>query len=270
MLLCLLVGMGGVSYYGTTRLALAAESAERALERKELATAIELAARKQIRTANDYTFTGNELAEQRYRQSQQDLQLKLDQLDQALGAEKGDSRTAPIRESVAKMSSLTDKQIDFRHQSRTYEATDLAFSPTMEQVAEEMSRAAAALENSQDDLARKGVADERSTASKAQAISLSLVLAGLFLGAATAFFIARSITSNLSRMLAMIQQIAANNLAVDDLAINSEDEIGQAGTALNGMKNNLRDLVRTIAATAESVAQASEKLRDRHPAGSCF
>ena len=209
-----------------------------ALSEKELAIAIELAARKQIRTANDYTFTGNEIAEQRYRQSQQDLQAKLDQLDRALGTEKGDARTAPIRASIAKMSSLTDKQIDFRHQSRTYEATDLAFSPTMEQAAEEMANAAAALENSQDNLARKGVAEERSTAVKAQAISLGLVLVGLVLGAATATFIARSITRNVTQMLAVIQQIAANNLAVDDLAITSEDEIGQAGAALNGMKNN--------------------------------
>ncbi len=262
LLLALLVGMGTVSYYGTTRLALAAESAGRALEKKELAIAIELAARKQIRTANDYTFTGNEIAEQRYRQSQQDLQAKLDQLDRALGTEKGDARTAPIRASIAKMSSLTDKQIDFRHQSRTYEATDLAFSPTMEQAAEEMANAAAALENSQDNLARKGVAEERSTAVKAQAISLGLVLVGLVLGAATATFIARSITRNVTQMLAVIQQIAANNLAVDDLAITSEDEIGQAGAALNGMKNNLRELVRTIAATAESVAQASEQISE--------
>jgi methyl-accepting chemotaxis protein len=262
LLLCLLVGMGAVSYYGTSRLALAAESAGRALERKELATAIELAARKQMRTANDYTFTGNEIAEQRYRQSQQDLLLKLDQLDHALNAGTGDARTAPIRASIAKMSALTDKQIDLRHQSRSYEATDLAFSPTMEQAAEEMANAAVALENSQDELARRGVTEERSTAAKAQAISLGLVLAGLVLGAATAIFIARSITHNVTQMLAVIQQIAANNLAVDDLAITSEDEIGQAGAALNGMKNNLRELVRTIAATAESVAQASEQISE--------
>jgi methyl-accepting chemotaxis protein len=262
LLLCLLVGMGAVSYYGTTRLALAAESAVRALGRKELATDIELMARKQMRAANDYTFTGNESAEQRYRQSQQSVQAKLDELDQVLGAEKGNSRTAPMRESIAAVSSLNDKQIDFRHQNRTYEGTDLAYSPTMQHAGEEMAAAAAALEKSQDDLARKSVAEERSTASKAQAISLSLVLAGLLLGAITAFFISRSITSNLNRMLAMIRQIAANNLAVDDLAINSDDEIGHAAAALNGMKNNLRDLVRTIAATAESVAQASEQISE--------
>ena len=262
LLLCLLVGMGAVSYYGTARLALSAESAGQALGKKELATAIELAARKQMQAANDYTFTGSQVAEQRYRQSQQELQLKLDQLDQALAAQKGDARTEPIRQSVAKMSSLTDKQIDFRHQSRTYEATDLAFSPTMEQTEDEMARAAAALENSQDDLARKGVAEEHSTAGKAQLISLSLVLVGLVLGTVTATFIARSITRNVTRMLAVIQEIAANNLGVDDLSIDSQDEIGHAGAALNLMKNNLRDLVRKIAATAERVAEASEQISE--------
>jgi methyl-accepting chemotaxis protein len=262
LLLSLLVGMGAVSYYGTGRLALSAESAGQALDKKELATAIELAARKQMQAANDYTFTGSQAAEERYRQSQQELQLKLDQLDQALAAQKGDVRTESIRQSIAKMSSITDKQIDFRHQSRTYEATDLAFSPSMEQTEDEMAAAAATLENSQDVLAKKSVAEEHSTAAKAQVISLSIVLVGLVLGAVTATFIARSITRNVTQMLAVIQEIAANNLAVDDLSIDSQDEIGHAGSALNLMKNNLRDLVRKIAVTAEHVAQASEQISE--------
>lgn len=262
LLLSLLVGMGAVSYYGTGRLALSAESAGQALDKKELATAIELAARKQMQAANDYTFTGSQAAEERYRQSQQELQLKLDQLDQILAAQKGDVRTEPIRQSIAKMSSITDKQIDFRHQSRTYEATDLAFSPSMEQTEDEMAAAAAALENSQDVLAKKGVAEEHSTAAKAQVISLSIVLVGLVLGAVIATFIARSITRNVTQMLAVIEEIAANNLAVDDLSIDSQDEIGHAGSALNLMKNNLRDLVRKIAVTAEHVAQASEQISE--------
>ena len=43
------------------------------------------------------------------------------------------------------------------------------------------------------------------------------------------------------------------------MEIASQDEVGQAGLALNKMKNNLRDLIQSIAGTAEHVASASEE-----------
>jgi len=47
---------------------------------------------------------------------------------------------------------------------------------------------------------------------------------------------------------------------VADIDISSEDELGQAGTALNRMKNNLREIIQSIAGTAEHVASASEEI----------
>jgi methyl-accepting chemotaxis protein len=61
-------------------------------------------------------------------------------------------------------------------------------------------------------------------------------------------------------MLQMIQEISAKNLAVEDMEVESGDEIGEAGMALNGMKNSLREMVRVIASTAEQLATASEEI----------
>jgi len=82
------------------------------------------------------------------------------------------------------------------------------------------------------------------------------VLAGF--GMATAM--GRVISIAMSRMLTQLQEIAANNLAIDDIQVDSDDEIGQASLALNTMKNNLRDVIQTIATTAERVAGASEEI----------
>lgn len=71
---------------------------------------------------------------------------------------------------------------------------------------------------------------------------------------------ARSITAAIAAMLRMAQQIAGHNLAVEDLEVKSRDEIGEVGIALNQMKNNLRDVIRSIAGTAEHVASASEEI----------
>ena len=58
----------------------------------------------------------------------------------------------------------------------------------------------------------------------------------------------------------MIQEIAGKNFAKSDITVTSRDEIGQAETALNGMKNSLRELINSIAATAEQVASASQEI----------
>jgi methyl-accepting chemotaxis protein len=87
------------------------------------------------------------------------------------------------------------------------------------------------------------------------------ILAGaVVIGLIISVGIARPISGAVSRMAAMIQEIATNNLAVADMAIKSQDEVGQAGTALNKMKNNLHEVIQTIAGTAVQVANASEEL----------
>ena len=87
-----------------------------------------------------------------------------------------------------------------------------------------------------------------------------LALAGVLVGLIVTVLITRSISKVLALMLTLIREIAANNLAADDLEITSQDEVGAAGTALNGMKHNLHQLVRSIADTAEQLAASSEEL----------
>src|SRR5208282_4059885 len=68
------------------------------------------------------------------------------------------------------------------------------------------------------------------------------------------------ITRPLASVVELAHQIAGNNLAMEDLRVESADEIGDATAALNQMKNNLRSLVEAIAETAAQVAASSEEL----------
>ena len=54
--------------------------------------------------------------------------------------------------------------------------------------------------------------------------------------------------------------IARKNLMLEDLEIGAADEVGEAMSALNTMKNNLHEVVQSIADTAGHVASASEEL----------
>jgi methyl-accepting chemotaxis protein len=120
----------------------------------------------------------------------------------------------------------------------------LAFVATLGKISDEVA------------LNKKDAAD----AAAARYWAIGLLAVALTLGLLVATSLSRSITGGTARMLAMIQEVAANNLGIADMEITSHDELGQAAIALNKMKNNLREIIESIAGTAQNVASASEEL----------
>jgi methyl-accepting chemotaxis protein len=55
-------------------------------------------------------------------------------------------------------------------------------------------------------------------------------------------------------------QIAGKDLTVEDMKVQSRDEVGEAVVALNTMKNSLHDVIQRISETSRHVAAASEEL----------
>jgi len=96
--------------------------------------------------------------------------------------------------------------------------------------------------------------------STARYLIVGLAVGAIVLGLLLAVALSRTIISSTGRMLAAIEEVAANNLAVDDLNIASLDEIGKACMALNKMKNNLHTVIESISSTAQQVASASTQL----------
>jgi len=98
----------------------------------------------------------------------------------------------------------------------------------------------------------------------ARANSLALLLINLgvlFAAMAAVFFLVRGlVVKPVAASTALAEEIANNNLAVADIEVTSEDEVGQAVTALNRMKNNLTKVVTSIAGTAEQLASATEQI----------
>jgi methyl-accepting chemotaxis protein len=91
-------------------------------------------------------------------------------------------------------------------------------------------------------------------------ILLFLALAGLAIGSTIAFVMARSIVHAMHRMSEMIEALASNNLVVEDMEVESDDEMGNAAQGLNKMKNSLRRVMLSIASTAENVAGSSHEI----------
>ena len=89
---------------------------------------------------------------------------------------------------------------------------------------------------------------------------LLLTLAGLAVGLGIANLTASSIVRTIRRMLAMIHTVSSNNLAAPDMPVDCNDEMGEAAVGLNKMKNSLRQVILSIAATAEEVSGSSRDI----------
>ena len=97
---------------------------------------------------------------------------------------------------------------------------------------------------------------------RSNSIALFLTSFLSLLAAAGVMFvlIRKLVTKPLSSAVDLANRIAGNDLAMEDLPVGSEDEIGSATSALNTMKNNLRSTVQAIAEASLHVASASEEL----------
>ena len=89
---------------------------------------------------------------------------------------------------------------------------------------------------------------------------IGFLICSVVVGFAMSTAIGRTQSMDSGRMLSQMQQIAAKNLEVDDVQVNSGDEIGRACVALNTMKNSLGDVIQLITETAMRVASASDEL----------
>ena len=91
-------------------------------------------------------------------------------------------------------------------------------------------------------------------------LMLMLALAGLAVGLGIAHLTAYTIVRAIRRMLAMVSAVSSNNLTVDDMQVQTDDEMGKAANGLNRMKNSLREVILSIASTAEEVAGSSREI----------
>ncbi len=70
------------------------------------------------------------------------------------------------------------------------------------------------------------------------------------------------IASRLSECVGRLKEIAGGDLAGEPMQIKVKDEIGELGVAINGMLENLRNIVYTVSKSAERVAVSSRTLSD--------
>lgn len=91
-------------------------------------------------------------------------------------------------------------------------------------------------------------------------IAILIAIIGLSIAVCMALYISRRISEPIVAAAEGVRQIAAGNLGVADLPINSKDETGTLAMSVNEMKSSLRQLIREVADSSNQVAAASQQL----------
>ena len=260
MILLILATLGIISYWTIGNLVETASETESRMTKKTLAYSLESGIEKQTTGVRGFLMAGKEDLLKHDEEGKQNYREAITELQNTVVTEQGKRLLADIVHNYEGYRAIADQEIQLKRANKGAEAISLGFSPQMSSVRSDLRKSVADFIEFQEGLRQETIKKQKSTQSTANLIVASLALGGIALGFIVALFIARSITTGLTAMLAMIQAVAANNLAINDLGITSTDEIGQAGQALNKMKNNLRGMIQSIAQTAEHLASASEEI----------
>jgi methyl-accepting chemotaxis protein len=259
-LLSVMTVVGGIGFYSTFRIGTATEAIQVNDKKNLLVQTMETALEKQTTGVRGFLLAGKEDLLKHDQDGQQEFKQNAEELQKLLVTDKGKKLFADITRSFEAWREIANRQVELRRAGKTKEAEGLAFSSDTAQLRNNIRDSITELQELIAKLASEAAAQGSSIESSTRMMILSFAVCGFIMGILIAFFIVRSITGGMARMVTLIQQIAANNLAVEDMQIVSEDEIGSAGKALNKMKNSLREMIQSIASTAEHVASASEEI----------
>jgi len=218
-ILTIMAIVGFVGFYGTYRLSDAMSKVESNGAKALTTESMDAAVEKQTTGVRGFLLAGKEDLLKHDQEGQQEFKENADKLEKGLVTEHGKKLFAEIKRSFEAFRSIADREVQLRRAGKNKEAEALAFSSEAAQVRTEMRKALAELMALEQKLLADGIAEGRAVESSTRTMILAFAICGSIIGILVAFFIVRSITGGMARMVTLIQHIAGNNLAVDDMQV---------------------------------------------------
>lgn len=94
----------------------------------------------------------------------------------------------------------------------------------------------------------------------ARTLLLSVVIITVIVGGIGAVYIGRTISMPVLRIAAASEEMAAGNLAIEEIKVKNNDEIGDMAHSFNQMVANIRNLIHQVSLNSEQVSAAAEQL----------
>jgi methyl-accepting chemotaxis protein len=259
-LLSVMVAVGFVSYWTMNNLERIARDVKGVERKNILASRVESEIERQEAAARGYVATGQGGLLAFGEQTKVNLKETLDELNQAAASGEEKGLLLRVQAGANQLGQIEGIAGDYRRSNNLSSALDELFNEKADRTRTELRTALTEFADFQERSRKEVLQKQSDIQNRSQILTSACSVIGMVIGGFVAFSMGRSIASAIQRMLGLINEIAANNLAVADLEVTSEDELGQAIKALNGMKNNLGEVMRSIASSSERLASASEEI----------
>ena len=259
-LLLILMVLGVVAYDSVGQLADISDQVDKIMAKKDMASQIEAGIEKQTTAVRGFLLAPKEDLLKHDEDGKKQYTENMEKLGKLLSHEEGKQLFAEITSNYTQFRANCDREIELQRDHKTKDALAVVFNPQTGEIRTRLRTEIAQMSGFQDKLKADVLNEQTAIEARVRWLVILLGIVGTLVGLVIAALITRSITATMSEMVEVIQEIAANNLAVADIDVTVRDESGKAGEALNRMKNNLRGIIQSIASTAEHVASASEEI----------
>ena len=257
--LLILATTGILAYRSVVDLEGAAGAVAHKTGEKELSVDLTKAMLKESEGAGGYLASGQPQMLDTFAEGAREYKETIRKLAPLLSTDDEKRLYAEVERRAEGFNNLADTEIQLKKEGKSSEAVDYMVTrtrPAFEAAVQASEDLGEALEKSERELNH----DQEMTVRESKTLVTIPTILGILMGLMAGLVIARAVRRSVTLMVGMIQEIAANNLLVEDMDVFTHDDLGQAGIALNKMKNNLHQVIQSIAGTAEHVASASEVL----------
>jgi len=258
VLIAITLVLGGAAYRGILVIDDAANEIDRKTQERNLSDTVDVLALKEGNATRGFLLTGDEKELEKYESAKRDYERVVGELTTKVKSDEGKRLFDQVRRAQETYITFADREIELKRagkQSNALEVMRTQAVPAFTALDQATNDFSAHLLKTKQEVDKKQDED----VAEAKLAIIILCIAGALAGVLLSGLISRSVSGAIARIIAVIQELAANNLAVEDLAMR-DDEIGHAGMALNEMKNNLRKIIQSLAGTADHVASASEEI----------
>ena len=256
-LLIILLAVGGLGFLSARKTTALITTVEFNTHKKDLSAAIQFAFEKKKVGARDLLLhdDGKYLTDAR-----EDLQKQMDTLQPLLTSTTSHQLLAQIQEANVANDRVVDQAIQLHKSGDNAQAMAVFYGPEALQTRAALKKSVSDLMDWFTKIADDAAADAVTNATKAETFTVILLLIGLAMGIVLSILVARSVVESIAPIVNVMKEIGNHNLCIPDIEIFTEDELGQAGHALNAMKSNLTEMVRSISLSAEQLAAATEEI----------
>jgi methyl-accepting chemotaxis protein len=189
-----------------------------------------------------------------------EFQEKSEELKPLLTSATSHQLFAQIQDQNATYCALVDQAIQKHQAGDQAGAVDIFYGSATKQVRADLKKSTDDLIDWYANLADK--AEKEQVAGNKTAVSVIPIMTalGFAIGIGIAILAVRSLVASIKAIVSVMESISNHNLCIPDVEVTTDDELGQAGRALNTMKANLSRMVRSITQSAEQLAGATEEI----------